>query len=116
MGLKTNDKRTWGDGGAMIKWFKKFFNKLFCGEKYAVPLQEKRPKSRIRGDVILCHDCQRIGYSIPYGFGNCELPDGWMNFDIGFSRLYLCRQCLEKRRQFGMNLLRESTENNKEYV
>lgn len=50
----------------------------------------------LRGDVILCHDCNQIGY-IVYDAGDYTLTPGWKMVWVGLKTLYICNDCGRKR-------------------
>lgn len=73
-------------------------------------------RTYVPGRVIRCHDCQQHGYraEVPMSewvfftdMWEYKIPDGWREVWVGLRRLYLCENCLEKRRKLGEELLYE---------
>lgn len=67
------------------------------------PNREHRlPPEKIRGDVIRCYDCNKLGYIAYYRNGTYTISQGWKTARVRFTSLYICDKCSEKRRQLFM--------------
>lgn len=65
----------------------------------------KNPPGLPRNDPIQCHDCHKLGSVVLPEYPKYYLPKGWKMVWCGLRRYYICGECLEKRRAFGMALL-----------
>lgn len=70
-------------------------------------LYEKRPAWEKHGRVIRCHDCRKAGYCIPHVFQPWEIPWGWRMTWAGFTPLFLCPDCISKRRARWAQILKD---------
>ncbi len=57
-----------------------------------------KSRKKVKGDVILCHDCSKYGY-IVFDPGGYTLPPSWIMANVRFKSLYLCGDCAAKRRR-----------------
>lgn len=69
------------------------------------PAEERRlPPEPVRGDVIRCYDCHRLGYIAYHPDGTYTMDRGWRMARIG---LYICPKCGEKRRRAVLQMMKE---------
>lgn len=77
----------------MKKLFKRLFRKT----------TRKVPPEKVRGEVIRCHDCHRLGYIAYHSDGTYTMDRGWRMARIG---LYICPKCQEKRRLDALQMMK----------
>lgn len=95
---------------------KLFLNWIFEGNVDTTDCQPvtSRIRTYMPGRVICCYDCQMLGYraEVPItewdklsDMWETEIPHGWREVWVGSRRLYLCKNCLYKRKKQGEKLL-----------
>lgn len=69
------------------------------------PERERRlPPEPVRGDVIRCHDCHKLGYIALRRDGTYTMTPGWRMARWG---LYTCGECAEKKRRAVLQMMKE---------